>query len=94
MTAIMQAVDSKRAGWNGIPISTARIYAELWPLIMNEDWCLASLATSRAGHHTFNFGITTSRTAIWEAKVREAWATAHRHRWERRWPRKPAIESS
>ncbi len=40
VTAITQAVESKRAGWNGTPISTARIYAELWPLIMNEDWCL------------------------------------------------------
>src|ERR1700733_7297447 len=40
--ALTKAVDAKRAGWNGSPISTARIYAELWPLIMNEDWCLSS----------------------------------------------------
>lgn len=31
------AVETKRAGWNGSPISTARLYAELWPLIANED---------------------------------------------------------
>jgi acetolactate synthase-1/2/3 large subunit len=49
--AITQAVDSKRAGWNGTPISTARIYAELWPLIMNEDWCLSSPSNFSGGHH-------------------------------------------
>ena len=37
--AIKAAVEGKRAGWDGSPVSTARIYAELWPLIMNEDWC-------------------------------------------------------
>src|SRR5262249_2690284 len=36
VTAIQQAVLGKRAGWDGSPISTARIYSELWPLIMNE----------------------------------------------------------
>ena len=42
---------AKRAGWNGVPISTARIYAELWPLIMNEDWCLASPSNFSGGHN-------------------------------------------
>ncbi len=51
VTAISQAVESKRAGWNGSPISTARIYAELWPLIMNEDWCLSSPSNFSGGHH-------------------------------------------
>ncbi|MBZ5632360.1 MAG: thiamine pyrophosphate-binding protein [Acidobacteriia bacterium] len=51
VTAITQAVEGKRAGWNGTPISTARIYAELWPLIMNEDWCLASPSNFSGGHH-------------------------------------------
>jgi len=51
VTAITQAVESKRAGWNGTPISTARLYAELWPLIMNEDWCLASPSNFSGGHH-------------------------------------------
>ena len=32
-------------------MSTARIYAELWPLIMNEDWCLASPSNFSGGHH-------------------------------------------
>ncbi|HEY3826749.1 MAG TPA: thiamine pyrophosphate-dependent enzyme [Bryobacteraceae bacterium] len=52
VSAVMQAVDAKRAGWNGSPISTARIYAELWPLIMNEDWCLASPSNFSGGHNT------------------------------------------
>ena len=51
VTAITAAVDSKRAGWNGSPISTARIYAELWPLIANEDWCLASPSNFSGGHN-------------------------------------------
>ncbi len=42
---------SKRAGWNGSPISTARLYSELWPLIMNEDWCLASPSNFSGSHH-------------------------------------------
>jgi len=51
VAAVAQAVESKRAGWNGVPISTARLYAELWPLIMNEDWCLASPSGFSGGHH-------------------------------------------
>ncbi len=50
--ALTRAVDAKRAGWNGSPISTARIYAELWPLIMNEDWCLSSPSGFSGGHNT------------------------------------------
>ena len=51
MTALAPAVESKRAGWNGSPISTARVYAELWPLIMNEDWCLSSPSNFSGGHN-------------------------------------------
>ena len=47
----MQAVEAKRAGWNGSPISTARVYAELWPLIMNEDWCFSSPSSFSGGHN-------------------------------------------
>ncbi len=50
--ALTKAVDAKRAGWNGSPISTARIYAELWPLIINEDWCLSSPSGFSGGHNT------------------------------------------
>jgi acetolactate synthase I/II/III large subunit len=49
--AITEAVESKRAGWDASPISTARVYAELWPLIMNEDWCLSSPSSFSGGHH-------------------------------------------
>src|SRR6202030_4466127 len=51
VAALEMAVDRARAGWNGSPISTARLYAELWPLIMNEDWCLASPSGFSGGHH-------------------------------------------
>jgi thiamine pyrophosphate-dependent acetolactate synthase large subunit-like protein len=49
--AVTQAVQAKRAGWDGSPVSTARIYAELWPLIMNEDWCLSSPSNFSGGHN-------------------------------------------
>ena len=49
--AMKAAVESKRAGWDGSPVSTARVYAELWPLIMNEDWCLSSPSSFSGGHH-------------------------------------------
>jgi thiamine pyrophosphate-dependent acetolactate synthase large subunit-like protein len=49
--AVTQAAEIKRAGWNGSPISTARVYAELWPLIMNEDWCLSSPTAFSGGHN-------------------------------------------
>jgi acetolactate synthase-1/2/3 large subunit len=50
LAEVTLAVETKRAGWNGSPISTVRLYAELWPLIANEDWCLAS-PTSFSGSH-------------------------------------------
>jgi acetolactate synthase-1/2/3 large subunit len=52
VTAVLQAVESKKAGWNGTPISTARVYAELWPLIMNEDWCFASPSNFSGAHNS------------------------------------------
>jgi thiamine pyrophosphate-dependent acetolactate synthase large subunit-like protein len=51
IAALEQAVETKRAGWSGTPIATARLYAELWPLIRNEDWCLASPSNFSGGHH-------------------------------------------
>src|SRR2546423_2202378 len=49
--ALTQAVEAKRAGWDGSPVATARIYSELWPLIMNEDWCLSSPSGFSGGHN-------------------------------------------
>jgi acetolactate synthase-1/2/3 large subunit len=49
--AIKTAAASKLAGWDASPVSTARLYAELWPLIMHEDWCLASPSNFSSSHH-------------------------------------------
>jgi thiamine pyrophosphate-dependent acetolactate synthase large subunit-like protein len=51
ITALKTALEQKRAGWDGSPIATARIYAELWPLIMNEDWILSSPSNFSGGHN-------------------------------------------
>ncbi len=51
VAALTRALDVKRKGWDATPVSTARIYAELWPLIENEDWCLASPSNFSGGHH-------------------------------------------
>jgi acetolactate synthase-1/2/3 large subunit len=51
LEGLKRALEEKRAGWNATPISTARIYAELWPLIVNEDWILASPSGFSGAHH-------------------------------------------
>ena len=51
VATLQQAVERAKAGWNASPISTARVYAELWPLIMHEDWCLASPSGFSGGHN-------------------------------------------
>jgi thiamine pyrophosphate-dependent acetolactate synthase large subunit-like protein len=33
--------ESATLGWDASPISTARLHAELWQVLKNEDWCLA-----------------------------------------------------
>jgi acetolactate synthase-1/2/3 large subunit len=40
-----QAIEAARFGWDSSPVSTARVAAELWPLIRNEDWSLVSPAS-------------------------------------------------
>ena len=40
-----QMIEQARYGWDSSPISTARVTAELWPLIKNEDWSLVSPAS-------------------------------------------------
>jgi len=37
-----QLMDQAASGWSASPISLARLSAELWPLIQNEDWSLVS----------------------------------------------------
>jgi len=51
MTKLRAAVDAKRVGWDASPVSTARVYAELWPFIKDEDWCLGSPTNFSGGHH-------------------------------------------
>lgn len=49
--ALKRALEQRRAGWDASPISTARIYAELWPLIVNEDWILSSPSNFSGAHN-------------------------------------------
>lgn len=49
--SLEKAVEDRRKGWNGSPISLARLYAELWALIKDEDWCLASPTQFSGGHN-------------------------------------------
>jgi acetolactate synthase-1/2/3 large subunit len=48
---LQRALEARRAGWDASPISTARIYAELWPLIADEDWILGSPSNFSGGHN-------------------------------------------
>ncbi|MDX1480391.1 MAG: thiamine pyrophosphate-binding protein [Woeseiaceae bacterium] len=49
-------VAKRRRGWNGRPVATVRLFAELYPLIRDDDWCLAS-PTQFTGQHN---------RALWE----------------------------
>jgi thiamine pyrophosphate-dependent acetolactate synthase large subunit-like protein len=49
--ALPEILESKRRGWSSSPVSLARIYAELWPHIKDEDWCLASPTAFTGSHH-------------------------------------------
>jgi acetolactate synthase I/II/III large subunit len=49
--ALTKAIQAKSNGFESSPIATARIYAELWPLIKNEDWCLGSPSGFSGGHN-------------------------------------------
>ena len=50
-TALRKALDDRRRGWNGSPISLARLFAELYSLVRDEDWCLASPTQFSSGHN-------------------------------------------
>jgi len=51
VTSLEKALEARRRGWNDSPISLARLYAELWTLIKDEDWCLASPTQFSSGHN-------------------------------------------
>jgi thiamine pyrophosphate-dependent acetolactate synthase large subunit-like protein len=48
---VAKAFAAKKSGWDQSPVSLFRIYAELWPLLENEDWCIASPTAFSGGHH-------------------------------------------
>ena len=37
-----QALNDARYGWNASPVSTSRLYAELWNVVRDRDWALVS----------------------------------------------------
>lgn len=51
MDALREALEKKREGWDASPVSTARIYAELWPLIKDLDWCIGGPTRFSGMHH-------------------------------------------
>jgi thiamine pyrophosphate-dependent acetolactate synthase large subunit-like protein len=51
IVALRETLEKKREGWNASPVSLARIYAELWPLIKDLDWCLPSPTIFSGRHH-------------------------------------------
>lgn len=51
VNGLEKALETRRLGWNDSPISLARLYAELWILIKDEDWCLASPTQFSGGHN-------------------------------------------
>jgi thiamine pyrophosphate-dependent acetolactate synthase large subunit-like protein len=59
-TAYVQSKDRMRtdaaaAAWNASPVSSARLCAELWPLIRNEDWALVGRALGGWPQRMWNF---------------------------------------
>jgi acetolactate synthase-1/2/3 large subunit len=50
VTDLRAALEKKKEGWDASPISLARIYAQLWPLIKDLDWCLSSPGTFSGDH--------------------------------------------
>jgi len=51
IASLRGALEERRRGWHGRPISLARLYAELWSVVRDEDWCLASPTQFSSGHN-------------------------------------------
>lgn len=49
--SLKKALDERRRGWNASPVSLPRLFAELWSLVKDEDWCLASPTQFSSGHN-------------------------------------------
>ena len=48
---LKKTLEKKRKGWNSSPVSLARLYSELWPMIKDLDWCLSSPTVFSSRHH-------------------------------------------
>ncbi len=51
VASLEKALEERRRGWEDSPISLARLYIELWSVIKDEDWCLASPTQFSSGHN-------------------------------------------
>ncbi|MEY3659798.1 MAG: hypothetical protein RLZZ169_623 [Pseudomonadota bacterium] len=51
LTTLRAQLQRRLRGWEASPVSTARLYAELWPFIADEDWCIGSQTNFSGGHH-------------------------------------------
>jgi acetolactate synthase I/II/III large subunit len=47
--------DAAAAAWDASPVSSARLVAELWPLIKNDDWALVGRALGGWPQRMWNF---------------------------------------
>lgn len=54
-TSLAQSRSDAAYGWNASPISTARLFAELWSQIKSEDWSLVSSTQSNWPARLWNF---------------------------------------
>ena len=52
-----RAMEAASLGWDASPISTARLSAELWALVKNEDWAMVSRDSGLSNwpHRIWNF---------------------------------------
>jgi thiamine pyrophosphate-dependent acetolactate synthase large subunit-like protein len=48
---LKKTLEKKRKGWDSSPVSLARLYSELWPMIKDLDWCLSSPTVFSSRHH-------------------------------------------
>ena len=64
-------------GWDASPISTARLSAEVWNAVKNEDWA--------GGSGRYRSGITTSTISAPAAAAPAAWDSHRPPQWARRW---------
>jgi acetolactate synthase I/II/III large subunit len=70
-----QQIEQAQYGWDSSPVSLARLSAELWPPIKNEDWSLVSWQgfISNWPNRLWKFDKHTSA-----GRAREAWGTVRR----------------